>query len=55
MDTKAKEELLVKMREECLLGGGQDRIDAQHAKGKMTARERIEALLQALARGALHR
>jgi propionyl-CoA carboxylase beta chain len=45
MDTKAKEELLVKMREECLLGGGQDRIDAQHAKGKMTARERINALL----------
>ena len=45
MDTKAKEELLVKMREECLLGGGQQRIDAQHAKGKMTARERIEALL----------
>jgi len=45
MDTKAKEDLLVKMREECLLGGGQDRIDAQHAKGKMTARERIEALL----------
>jgi len=45
MDTKAKEELLVKMREECLLGGGQDRIDAQHAKGKMTARERIDALL----------
>jgi propionyl-CoA carboxylase beta chain len=45
MDTKAKEELLVKMREECLLGGGQDRIDAQHAKGKMTARERIDVLL----------
>jgi propionyl-CoA carboxylase beta chain len=45
MDTKAKEALLVKMREECLLGGGQDRIDAQHAKGKMTARERIDVLL----------
>jgi propionyl-CoA carboxylase beta chain len=45
MDTRAKEELLVKMRAECLLGGGQDRIDAQHAKGKMTARERIDALL----------
>ncbi len=45
MDTKAKEALLVKMREECLLGGGQDRIDAQHAKGKMTARERINVLL----------
>ena len=27
------------------LGGGQDRIDAQHAKGKLTARERIEILL----------
>ncbi len=45
MDTKAKEELLSKMREECLLGGGQDRIDAQHAKGKMTARERLDVLL----------
>jgi propionyl-CoA carboxylase beta chain len=27
------------------LGGGQSRIDAQHAKGKLTARERIELLL----------
>jgi propionyl-CoA carboxylase beta chain len=27
------------------LGGGQARIDAQHAKGKLTARERIELLL----------
>ena len=27
------------------LGGGQQRIDAQHAKGKLTARERIELLL----------
>ena len=27
------------------LGGGQQRIDAQHAKGKLTARERIEVLL----------
>jgi len=27
------------------LGGGQRRIDAQHAKGKLTARERIEMLL----------
>ena len=24
-------------------GGGQARIDAQHAKGKLSARERIEA------------
>src|SRR6266540_3118519 len=27
------------------LGGGQKRIDGQHAKGKLTARERIELLL----------
>ena len=27
------------------LGGGQKRVSAQHAKGKMTARERIHALL----------
>ncbi|MDA1062095.1 MAG: acyl-CoA carboxylase subunit beta [Chloroflexi bacterium] len=27
------------------LGGGQDRIDAQHERGKLTARERIDALL----------
>ncbi len=27
------------------LGGGQKRIDAQHARGKLTARERIEILL----------
>ena len=26
------------------LGGGQDRIDKQHGKGKLTARERIELL-----------
>ncbi|MFK7903415.1 MAG: acyl-CoA carboxylase subunit beta [Nitratireductor sp.] len=31
-------------REEARLGGGQRRIDAQHAKGKLTARERIEVL-----------
>jgi propionyl-CoA carboxylase beta chain len=29
------------------LGGGQARIEAQHAKGKLTARERIELLLDA--------
>ncbi|MEM7291611.1 MAG: acyl-CoA carboxylase subunit beta [Pseudomonadota bacterium] len=32
-------------REQARLGGGQRRIDAQHAKGKLTARERIELLL----------
>ncbi|MDD5295407.1 MAG: acyl-CoA carboxylase subunit beta [Rhodocyclaceae bacterium] len=32
-------------REAANLGGGQKRIDAQHKKGKLTARERIEILL----------
>ena len=32
-------------RVEAHLGGGQKRIDAQHSKGKLTARERIELLL----------
>jgi propionyl-CoA carboxylase beta chain len=32
-------------RAQARLGGGQKRIDAQHAKGKLTARERIELLL----------
>ena len=34
-------------RAAALLGGGQDRIDAQHAKGKLTARERLDVLLDA--------
>ena len=37
--------LLEKKREEAKLGGGKKRIDSQHAKGKLTARERIEVLL----------
>jgi len=32
-------------RTQARLGGGQRRIDAQHARGKLTARERIELLL----------
>jgi propionyl-CoA carboxylase beta chain len=32
-------------REQARQGGGQKRIDAQHDKGKLTARERIEVLL----------
>ncbi|MEM8656557.1 MAG: acyl-CoA carboxylase subunit beta [Pseudomonadota bacterium] len=34
-------------RREARLGGGQRRIDAQHSKGKLTARERLEVLLDA--------
>jgi propionyl-CoA carboxylase beta chain len=33
------------MRAKAHLGGGEDRIAKQHAKGKLTARERLELLL----------
>lgn len=44
-DNKNKVAELIELREEARLGGGQKRIDAQHAKGKYTARERIQMLL----------
>ena len=36
---------LLTIRKEALAGGGQKRMDSQHAKGKLTARERIHFLL----------
>ena len=36
---------LISLREQARIGGGQKRIDAQHEKGKYTARERIAMLL----------
>ena len=36
---------LHEFRDKAKLGGGQKRIDAQHSKGKYTARERIDMLL----------
>lgn len=51
MDKQQKEaidkkiETMNKLKSEALLGGGKKRIEAQHAKGKLTARERIELLL----------
>jgi acetyl-CoA carboxylase carboxyltransferase component len=36
---------LIKLREQAKLGGGEKRIEAQHKKGKFTARERIDMLL----------
>jgi len=36
---------LRRRRAEAQLGGGQKRIDQQHAKGKLTARERVDLLL----------
>ena len=43
--TKSKLEELERRNQEALLGGGEERIKAQHAKGKLTARERIDQLL----------
>ena len=45
MDIEAKIKELEKRNREAELGGGQKRIDQQHAKGKMTARERLDYLL----------
>jgi len=36
---------LLQKREQALLGGGQARIDSQHKKGKLSARERLHFLL----------
>ena len=38
-------EELEKRRDQAKLGGGQARIDAQHKKGRLTARERLRVLL----------
>jgi len=45
MNTQNRLDHLVRLREQARLGGGQDKIDKVHAQGKMTARERIELLL----------
>jgi acetyl-CoA carboxylase carboxyltransferase component len=41
----AKIEQLRKLGEQAKLGGGQKRIEDQHGKGKLTARERVDLLL----------
>ena len=45
MSSQDKVKKLIDLRAEAKLGGGVKRIDAQHRKGKFTARERIELLL----------
>jgi propionyl-CoA carboxylase beta chain len=42
---KTPEQILNEKRAESQLGGGQKRIESQHAKGKLTARERLDILL----------
>ena len=45
MDNRQKLKELIELREKAKLGGGEKRINDQHNKGKFTARERIEKLL----------
>lgn len=45
MSIEEKLERLKKKQKQAKLGGGQKRIDAQHKKGKLTARERLDLLL----------
>lgn len=45
MSNSNKNQRLLDMRKKALLGGGKERIEKQHASGKLTARERIELLL----------
>ena len=45
MSYEEKVQGLEKRREQSQLGGGQARIDRQHAAGKMTARERVDFFL----------
>jgi acetyl-CoA carboxylase carboxyltransferase component len=45
MAIEDKVKQLLDKRELAILGGGQKRIDSQHKKGKLTARERIDLLL----------
>jgi propionyl-CoA carboxylase beta chain len=45
MDSNTQLEQLLERQAEASLGGGQDKIDKQHAQGRLTARERIALLL----------
>ena len=47
MTMRDKLDELQRKRAEAEQGGGADRIAAQHQKGKMTARERLDVLLDA--------
>ena len=45
MSNQTKIQLLNEQKAKSRLGGGQERIDTQHKKGRLTARERIDLLL----------
>src|SRR5690348_4196421 len=45
MSTEERLKRLLQMKDQARLGGGAKRIEAQHERGKLTARERIDMLL----------
>ncbi len=45
LSKEEKYNILAQKNEEALLGGGQKKLDSQHAKGKLSARERIELIV----------
>ena len=51
MSKKSNIQKLIDQKAQSRLGGGQARIDAQHKKGRMTARERLDLLLD---KGSFH-
>jgi len=51
MSNKTKVQILNEQKAKSRLGGGAERIEAQHKKGRLTARERIDLLLD---KGSFH-
>ena len=51
MSNKSKIQVLTELKAQSRLGGGADRIEVQHKKGRLTARERIDLLVD---KGSFH-
>ena len=51
MTTNPKIEQLRRLKEQARMGGGEERIRQQHERGKLTARERLDLLLD---KGSFH-
>ncbi|MEX2229970.1 MAG: carboxyl transferase domain-containing protein, partial [Dehalococcoidia bacterium] len=47
MSIEERLEYLGQLKARAMLGGGAERVEAQHERGKLTARERLDALLDA--------
>ena len=55
MSEKSKIKKMTDLKAQARLGGGQARIDAQHKKGRLTARERLDLLLDPELRASMGR